>query len=199
MEHKSGSLLGGTLIIGGSCVGAGMLGLPIITGLCGFYPSLVMLFLAWAFMTATALLTVEVTSWFSKDVNLISMVGHSLGKWGQRISWVLYLFLFYSLLVAYQTGIGIDVSSTFSRIINYSIPSWLGTFFFILVFGCLLYSGTKTVDIFNRFLMAGKIISYLCLIAVGLIHIMPQLLKRTDAHSMLFSLPILIISRFRAT
>jgi tyrosine-specific transport protein len=194
MERKPGSLLGGTLLICGSCVGAGMLGLPIVTGLCGFYPSLVILIVAWAFMTATALLLVEVQGWFSKDVNIISMVGHSLGKWGQRLSWILYLFLFYSLLVAYQAGIGIDVSSVSSRILLHPIPPWLGTLFFLLIFGCILYAGTRTVDVLNRFLMTGKIIAYLGLIAVGLMHVTPSLLARTELHALFLSLPILVIS-----
>ncbi|MBF8263849.1 MAG: tyrP 1 [Parachlamydiales bacterium] len=194
MHRKPGSLLGGTLLIGGSCVGAGILGLPIVTGLSGFYPSIIMLVAAWAFMTATALLVLEVNGWFTKDVNYISMVGHSLGRWGQRLSWLLYLFLFYSLLVAYQAGIGIDISSTVIRHFSFHISPWIGTFFFVLLFGCLLYSGTRTVDICNRVLMAGKILAYLGIVAVGLLHINPTLLKHTDAHYLFYSLPILVIS-----
>jgi len=194
MEHKSGSLIGGTLLIGGSCIGAGMLGLPIVTGLCGFYPSLLMLVLAWAFMTTTALLLVEAHGWFSKDVNLISMVGHSLGKWGQRLSWILYLFLFYSLLVAYHAGIGIDVSSISSKILPFTVSPWIGTLFFIAVFGAILYSGTRSVDWVNRFLMTGKILSYLGIVAVGLTHVDTSLLTRSNLHTVFFSLPILVIS-----
>jgi tyrosine-specific transport protein len=194
MEKKQGSLLGGILIIGGSCVGAGMLALPIVTGLSGFFPSLIMLVLAWAFMTATALLTLEINCWFSRDVNLISMAGHSLGRWGQRISWILYLFLFYSLLVAYQVGIGIDSSAIAARIFPQTFSPWLGTFFFILLFGCILYSGTRTADFFNRFLMAGKILSYLGIVGAGLASITPSLLERTHMPAALASLPILIIS-----
>ncbi len=194
MDTKPGSLLGGTLIITGSCVGAGMLGLPIVTGLCGFYPSLAILVLAWAFMTATALLLVEVNGWFARDVNLITMVGHSLGKWGQRLSWMLYLFLFYSLLVAYQAGIGLDVSSILRQSFSLPIPPWLGTFFFVLLFGMILYSGTRTVDVGNRFLMAGKILAYFGIVAVGISHVNPSLLARSDSHYLFVSLPILIIS-----
>lgn len=194
MDRKPGSLLGGTLIIGGSCVGAGLLGLPIVTGLSGFYPSLIMLVAAWAFMTATALLVLEVNGWFAKDVNLITMAGHSLGRWGQILSWLLYLFLFYSLLIAYQAGIGIDISSMLNRHFSLHVPSWTGTFFFVLVFACILYSGTRTVDFCNRFLMAGKILSYLGIVAVGFLHIDPALLKHSDAHYLFYSLPILVIS-----
>lgn len=70
MSHKTGSLLGGTLLITGSCVGAGMLGLPILTGLSGFAPSLVMFVLVWLFMTITGLLLVEANGWFSKKLIL---------------------------------------------------------------------------------------------------------------------------------
>ena len=39
---KEGSVIGGILLIAGSCIGAGMLGLPILTGLVGFFPSLIL-------------------------------------------------------------------------------------------------------------------------------------------------------------
>jgi tyrosine-specific transport protein len=42
--NKPGSIFGGVLLIAGSCIGAGMLGLPIITGIAGFFPSLLMFF-----------------------------------------------------------------------------------------------------------------------------------------------------------
>src|ERR1700722_9255778 len=106
MNDKPGSLIGGMLLIGGSCIGAGMLGLPILTGLAGFFPSLVMFFAAWAFMTLTGLLLVEVNGWFSERVNLVTMFGYSLGRIGKALSWILYLFLFYALLVAYVSGSG---------------------------------------------------------------------------------------------
>lgn len=36
-DKKGPSVLGGALLVTGSCVGAGMLGLPIMTGLVGFF------------------------------------------------------------------------------------------------------------------------------------------------------------------
>ena len=70
MSESKGSVLGGMLLIAGSCIGAGMLGLPIVTGISGFLPSLALFFCGWLFMTATALLLVEVNGWFSRQVNL---------------------------------------------------------------------------------------------------------------------------------
>lgn len=91
---QEGSLFGGTLLITGSCIGAGMLGLPILTGIAGFIPTLAMFFIAWIFMTSTALLLVEASTWFHTPVNFLTMTQKSLGKYGKSISWLLYLFLF---------------------------------------------------------------------------------------------------------
>lgn len=98
---RPGSLIGGMLLVAGSCIGAGMLALPILTGLAGFFPSLAMLFLAWAGMTFTAFLLIEINGWFSKRVNLLSMTERTLGKAGRSAAWISYLFLFYTLLLSY--------------------------------------------------------------------------------------------------
>lgn len=194
MSDKPGSVLGGMLLICGSCVGAGMLGLPIVSGLAGFYPSLIMFFLAWAFMTLTGLLLVEVNGWFKTQVNLLTMVGHSLGRWGRGLCWVLYFFLFYSLLVAYTASSGGLVSNFYNELSASFLPQWIGSTFFVIVFGLVVYAGTRPVDLWNRVMMVGMIISYVGLIAFGLYHLSPTLLNYTHFPYILVSLPILVIS-----
>lgn len=194
MSDKPGSILGGILLIGGSCIGAGMLGLPILTGLAGFFPSLVMFFAAWAFMTLTGLLLVEVNGWFKEQVNLVSMYGHSLGKIGRTLSWVLYLFLFYALLVAYISGSGGLSATFFKKLLSFNFPSWAGSLFFVLLFGFVVYQGTRPVDLWNRVLMVGKILSYIGLVVLGMQFVKSDLLLHTKPSYALFSLPILVIS-----
>jgi tyrosine-specific transport protein len=194
MSDKPGSLIGGILLIGGSCIGAGMLGLPIITGLSGFFPSLVMFLAAWAFMTLTGLLLVEVNGWFSTQVNLVTMVGHALGGFGRVLSWLLYLFLFYALLVAYISGSGGLSSTFFQAFLNTKIPVWVGSLFFVLLFGFVVYQGTRPVDLWNRVLMVGKIASYVGMVFLGMRFVKMSLLTYTQPSYVLFSLPILVIS-----
>lgn len=189
MNSKPGSIFGGTLLIGGSCIGAGMLGLPIVTGLCGFKLSLLIFILSWAFMTLTGFLVAEANSWFSSEVNLISMSAYTLGKLGQSISWSLYLFLFYSLLVAYLAGIGNVFSS-----LGFSSFSFLGTTAIVLLFSIIIWHGTQKVDIFNRILMTGKIGSYVAMVLVGINYIDKKLLAQSESRYILFSLPLMIIS-----
>lgn len=178
------------LLVAGSCIGAGMLALPILTGLTGFFPSLLMLIAAWAFMTFTGLLLIEVNGWFSKQINLLSMAEEALGPKGRLVAWISYLFLFYSLLVAYVVATG----SVFSSITNgFVSPAQCATFF-TLLFGILIYFGTRPVDLCNRFLMIGLIGTYFGMIALGLFHIDPQKLLHFAPNNMLLSLSVLITS-----
>ncbi len=188
ITRKEGSVLGGILLIAGSCIGAGMLGLPILTGLAGFFPSLIMFFIAGFFMTMTALLLIEVTQRHPEQANYLTMTEKSLGRFGKLICWVFYLFVFYALLVAYIAASGNHVSSILP------ISSPLASLFFVALFGSVVFLGTRKVDLTNRFLMFGKILSYLALLALGATYIQPKLLDYTDARYTLFSLPILIIS-----
>jgi tyrosine-specific transport protein len=194
MTEKHGSVIGGILLIAGSCIGAGMLALPILTGLAGFFPSLIMFLSAWAFMTLTGLLLVEVNGWFDRRVNLITMAGHTFGRFGKMLSWVLYLFLFYALLVAYVSGSGSLFSSYFKSAFSYELPDCMGSLFFVLLFGYIVYLGTRTVDHWNRVLMFGKIAAFLGLVFLGARHIKTDFLLYSNSSYAIFSLPLLITS-----
>lgn len=191
---KQGSVFGAMLLIAGSCIGAGMLGLPVLTGLSGFFPSFLMFFIAWLFMTVTAFLMVEILGWFKHPANLITMVSHTLGPIGKVLCWVLYLFLFYALLVAYMSASGNHTTIFVGSISSWTIPDWIGTLFFVILFGWLVYLGTKPVDHLNRGLMVGKIGAYLVLVFLGVQYITPKFLLYSDPKYALFSFPILIIS-----
>ncbi len=193
-SKKTGSVFGGALLITGSCVGAGMLGLPILSGLAGLGPALIMFTVAWLFMTLTSLLLVEANSWFPKQVNLLSMVDHALGKVGKNICLVTYLFLFYALLVAYVSASGGLFSSLLYNVYGISFSSWLGSLLFVVIFGLVVYRGTRRVDLWNRVLMVGKIFFFLALVLIGSKYIQPKLLSRSHFSLSFFALPILITS-----
>ncbi len=184
----AGTFIGGMLLIGGSCIGAGMLALPIATGLAGFIPSFFSFLVVWGFMTLTALLFVEVQSTFKERVNIGSMAERTLGSIGRIVSGLLYLFLFYSLIIAYVAGSG---SLAFTSL---SLPKWLGSTLFTIGFGILAYQGTRTVDYWNRFFMFGKIAAYIGMILLGFQYIKPQLLERSEPLYALFSMPVLVIA-----
>ena len=193
-KQLPGSVLGGMLLVSGSCIGAGMLALPILTGLSGFFPSLISLFVAWAFMTFTALLLVEVCGWFKGQINLLSMAKEALGETGRLVGWFTYVFLFYALLVAYISVSGGIFSALLSDFLGWHIPAWSLSVFFTLFFGFIIYLGTRPVDLVNRYLMGGLIITYLSMIGLGIFHVKPELLLYFNPKYTLLSLPVLVIS-----
>ncbi len=194
MSKKPGSLFGGIFLITGSCVGAGMLGLPIMTGLSGFGPSLLMFVIVWLFMTVTGLLLVEANGWFTRKVNFMSIVEHSLGKGGKSLCLVTCLFLFYALLVAYISGSGTLFSFLLKNSLGWQVPNWVGSLGFVFLFGFIVYMGTRQVDLWNRFLMTFKIVFFLALAFLGMRFVNPSLLTYSKPALAIFSLPILVVS-----
>ncbi len=153
----------GSLLIGGTALGAGMLALPIATAGGGLIPSWAVYFFSWIFSIATGLLFVEIGLWLPKKANIVSMATTLLGNFGKWFAWGLYIFLFYSLTVAYVAGGGrllaIFLGSEFS-------PS-IGIVLFTLIFGVVVYLGTKIAGRVNAILMSGLILSYLAFVVFG--------------------------------
>lgn len=191
---KQGSVLGGALLIAGSCIGAGMLALPIVTGMAGFFCSTILFFLAWAFMTTTALLLVEAHGWFHKQINFLSILDHTIGKSIKAVAWTTYLFLFYALLVAYISGTGALFSSFFYSFFHLQVPDWVGSVALIVLFGWIVYLGTRSVDLCNRFLMLVKIVCFGLLVLFSATYIKPQLLLHVDPIYAPMSFPLLVIA-----
>ncbi len=193
-ESHQGSMIGGILLVAGCCIGAGMLGLPILSAKGGFYPSLLIFFLGWLFMLCTGLLLLEVNLWYGKEVSLITMTKKTLGPVGQGLCWFMFLFLFYSLMVAYLAASGSLVHDFIQQMSGISWHPGIGGLFFCLLFSLLLYMGTQAVDWFNRFLMGGLILSYVVLVFVGSPHVHPELLERRDWSASTAMIPVVILS-----
>jgi tyrosine-specific transport protein len=190
MKTPLSKLFSGSLLVSGTAIGAGMLALPVATAEAGFFPALVLYILCWFFMAATGLLMLEVCMWMPKDANLVSMSYHLLGTKGKMISWILYLFLFYCLTIAYAAGGGGFVTSLSMG----AISSKMGIVIFALIFSPIVYLGTKAVDKVNMVLMMGLILSYFAFVFLGLNYVEPSQLKHQNWSVAAFALPIIFTS-----
>lgn len=139
-------------------------------------------------MMTTGLLVLEVNLSFEEEVSLVTMAGKTLGKWGQTLTWGLFIFLFYSLMIAYVSGCGALFSEFFDA------PAYVGSLIFCAVTGVLIYKGTQTVDQFNRYLMYGLCASYLLLLFMGASHIEGERLLHVEWKSAFLVVPAMIIS-----
>lgn len=156
-------VFGSALIVAGTAIGAGMLALPVVTGPSGFIPSLVVLFASWAFMTITGLLFAELSIWLKKDVNILTMAQTTLGHAGKLCTWFIYLFLFYSLLVAYLVGGGNLLSDLYGEGVSEAFRIAI----FAIIFVSLIVAGRYVVDPINRALMFGLFAAYVGFVYIG--------------------------------
>jgi tyrosine-specific transport protein len=185
--HSLGHVFGGTLLIAGTMVGVGMLALPVATGEGGFFPALVIYLFCWLFMLSTGLLLLEVCTWMPKDANLITMAHRLLGPVGKSICWVVYLFLFVTIMIAHVVGGG----AVLGEICGCSLPGSLAILIYVVLFSPVVYLGTKWVDRLNITLMIGVATCYFLFVAVSYKHINLSLLTHTNWPKAWLALPIL--------
>jgi len=185
-----GHVLGGALLVSGTSIGAGMLALPVISSLAGLLPSLLIYLISWFVMCYTGLLFLEISLGMPEGSNILSMSEKYLGPKGKAFCWVIYLFLFYSLSIAYISAGGGLIKSIFSLPIglNGSI------FLFLLIFGSFVYVGAKAVDRINIFLMLGLISSYFLFVFLGIKFIDAQNFLYFNFKKSIFAFPIILLS-----
>jgi tyrosine-specific transport protein len=186
--------IGGILLVSGTTIGAGMLAIPISTASNGFFPSVLIFLLCWAFMLATAFFFLHVNLSIEGDINLITMAHKTLGRWGRALSWIVYLLLLYSLIAAYIAASASVFRSAVLNVTHFALPHWICNFFLPVIFGGFVYLGTKGVDLVNRILMIGLVVAFALTIVVVPSHVQESNLLRMDWNALYLTVPIIITS-----
>jgi tyrosine-specific transport protein len=180
----------GALLVGGTALGAGMLALPVATAGAGLIPSWTVYFLTWLFSIATGLLFVEIGLWLPRNANIVSMAKTLLGNPGKWAAWGLYIFLFYSLTVAYVSGGGRFVAT----FLGLESKVELGILLFALIFGLVVYLGTRIAGKVNAILMGGLIFSYLGFTIFGVEKINLSMINLFGWKSAILGFPVIFTS-----
>jgi tyrosine-specific transport protein len=190
---KSKQILGVTLLVTGCCIGAGMVGLPVVSALAGLMPSTLAMFLVYLFTTVTGLLLLEVTLWFEERVNLMSIAAFSLGKTGKLLTMVLFLFLFYCLFVAYMDAGGQLFSEMLSVVLQHQVSREMGILTCVLFVAGFTYTGIRFVNSINKGMLLGLVLSYVALVIIGLPRIHTENLFHMNLSATIATVPILLI------
>lgn len=165
------------LLIAGSALGAGLLGLPILTGLAGAVPSAALTVLLWLMMVGVGLILVDQTldSGLTRG-DLGPIYRARLGRWGEAAAGVIYLILFHGLLTAYLSGAGEVLSQLTSTA---QARPYLTVGFFIVGAGLVLF-GLDLVRRCNAWMMGLLILSFGLLVAASLAGFRPARLAEAD-------------------
>lgn len=158
----------GSLLVASTCIGGGMLAMPIQTAEMGFYLSALVLVATWGFMTFTCLLLVEATSWFQDRAHFSSMAQSLLGTNGKRLSLLVYLFMNCVSLVAYTSAGAALINQWAASFFSISLGYTISCILFTLIFGGIVTLGISFVGRINVWLFALMGFAYCCLIFIGM-------------------------------
>lgn len=161
MQLKNKIHWGGVLLVAGTCIGAGMIGVPVKTGIAGVYPSLAAFIGFWLISTWCGLLLLELAMSYKGEINFISMVKQNLGVVHKNIAWVVYLLFMYSIISGYTAG-GAGMLQQWLQPL-FPINMYVAIALFLLPFALVIYLGGKWVDFTNRVLTILLIISFVLL------------------------------------
>jgi len=181
--EDEGSVVGAALLFAGTAIGAGMLALPAETAPAGFIPSELSLLLCWLFTYTTSLVTLE-ASWFvgqdrerfPEGAGFLSMSKATLGAGGELATAGLFWFLLTSIIVAYTSGGGKLVAAA----VGLGLSPSDGSALFMSFFAALAIFGTERVDLVNRVMVVGMVLSFGKLVGLGLPSVKGDLLLRAD-------------------
>ncbi|NGX30891.1 MAG: Tyrosine-specific transport protein [Chlamydiae bacterium] len=182
---------GAIFLVAGTTIGAGMLAFPVMTGIAGFFPAIILFAIVWLFLTFSAFLFLEVNLCFPKDTNMVTMADKTLGKWGKYVCIVTYVLLLYSLVSAYLSG-GAGVMHVLFDGMGFALPFWTETLLFVLLFGSAIYIGVKGVDFINRAFMLGLVVCYLALLFFATPHLNLNLLTNFNPKYLWLALSVVI-------
>ncbi len=176
------------LLILGTSIGAGMLGLPVETASSGFFPAALLFFLSWGIMILSGFVFAEVLVNNENGSNFSTLTNKFLGKKMMKIVFGFYFMLFFSLITAYTKGIGLLMEE------GLAINAGYGSIIFIIVASPFLYFGANAVGRFNGILTIALCVFYFMLITVSIQHIQIPYLIRSSWEKSLSPLSLIITS-----
>ncbi|WP_017071953.1 amino acid permease [Vibrio crassostreae] len=142
-------MMGSSLIIAGTALGAGMLAIPMVLAQFGLlYGTLLMVLICFG-TTYAALLLLEATIKAGGGLGLNSIARKILGKQGQLLTNGLLYALLICLLMAYILGAG-DLLSKLLSNFGVEITATTSQTVFTLLAGAVVASGTGVIDKLNR-------------------------------------------------
>jgi len=190
-KTKISHVISGTLLIAGTTIGAGMLGIPLLTAGSGFLPAVIVTLAVWIFMVATGFLFLEAILWMPDGANILSLANRFLGKKGKFLAGITFAFLYYCLLVAYYAAGAPILNSFLEALTGVSLVGWKGFAFYGLLFGVIVSFGIKWIDRLNYVLMAGLVISYIFLISGGASQVEAGRLEYQNWPKVFYAAPVL--------
>lgn len=181
------------LMVIGTTIGGGMVVLPAVVGIYGYFSAIGLLFIVWFVNILIALIFLEANCYLPKGTSLISMTNQLLGKHTERITWVIFLGFLYTIMCVYISGIT-EIIGNFLELYSLVIPSWCISIVSVVTISAPLYFGMNYVANFNRCIVMIMFLSFLMLFVSIAPALSGKILISTTPHLPVMALPIVFTS-----
>ena len=164
MQKRTGSIL----LIASTCIGSGMIALPMILAKIGIIPSILLMIFTWLLMYFTSLITVELSLQAGKGLPLGKLGKRFSGKIAEIIGTGSFKLLSYALLAVYIYAGSSILQKLFSSTLNteYSFDSI--AFLYALAAVILFLFPIKIIDYVNRLLFTSLLV-VIAILIIGLV------------------------------
>jgi len=191
------SIIGGTAIIAGTAIGAGMFSLPVVSAGMGFLWSALWLGLTAFCMLHTALLILETNLNFEPGSSFDTFIGRTLGPRWKMLNNFSLVFVLYVLCYAFISGGASSAAQTLRAGMDVELSPVVSVVLYSLVVAVLVWIGTSTVSRVTTVIVAGMVISFALSIAQLMSGTTPALLLDVKADYFVYSfaaLPVYLAS-----
>lgn len=155
---KRPSILGGSMIIAGTAVGAGMFSIPMVTSGVWFSGSVVLLIYTFICMLLSGLMILEANMNYPAGASFHTMVKDLLGSGWNTINTLSITFVLYILTYAYISAGSSIITENISKYVQ--VPQALSGFVFAVVIAFFVWLSTRAVDRLSTILIGGMVITF---------------------------------------
>jgi tyrosine-specific transport protein len=186
-------ITGCTLLVTGTTIGAGMLGIPLSAIGLGYWTTIGLMLSMWVLTIAAAFLILEANLADPKHLHFNTMAAKTLGRFGQTIMTLSFLSLLYALTVAYIDGGSSLLSVGLKHFIGFDLANVPSAIIFTVVLGFFIYTSTRATDLLNRGFMGIKfvllvLVAVLCVPQIDIVNLMEN--KTTTPSSLWLAIPV---------
>jgi len=186
-------LISSILLVTGATIGGGMIMLPAVIGIYGYFSAIGMLVGVWVFNTIIALLFLEANCYLPLRTNLISMTKKLLGPKFGWITWIICLGFLYTIMCVYISGMT-EVIGSFLEKTALHFPSFYLSIIAVISVGLPIYLGITYVNHFNRLFVIAMFLAFFTLVFLISPHISIDNLLTIPPRIPLMALPVVFTS-----
>lgn len=186
-------IIASIMMVVGTTIGGGMIVLPAVIGVYGYWSAVGLLLIVWLLNTMIALTFLEANCYLKRGTGLISMSRQLLGKFGAGCAWVFTLLFLYTILCVYITGIT-EITREFIWIKSSSLSTLLLAITLTSTLSILIYLGMDKINRFNQWIVIGMFISFFILVLSIMSYAQFSQLLQNSIHFPATALPIVFSS-----